>query len=83
VTGSGPPPPSSDREPSSESKPLPGAVAFLSMGLSAAVCVGIGVVLGVWGDSTWHTAPLLLMIGMGLGLAAAVVLVVTQIREYL
>jgi F0F1-type ATP synthase assembly protein I len=67
----------------SEPKPLPGAAAFLGMGLSAAVCVAIGVFLGVWGDSTWHTAPLLLFIGLGLGLLAAVLLVVTQIREYL
>ncbi|HWE68251.1 MAG TPA: AtpZ/AtpI family protein [Acidimicrobiales bacterium] len=53
------------------------------MGLSAAVCVGIGVGLGVWGDSIWHTAPLCLMIGLALGLVAAVGLVVTQIRAYL
>jgi F0F1-type ATP synthase assembly protein I len=78
-----PVPSSSDREPAPESKPLPGAAAFLGMGLSAAVCVGLGVALGVWGDSTWHTAPLLLMIGLGLGLVAAVALVVTQIRQYL
>jgi F0F1-type ATP synthase assembly protein I len=73
----------SGQDSSSEPKPLPGAAAFLGMGLSAAVCVAIGVALGVWGDSTWHTAPLLLLIGLGVGLLAAVVLVVTQIREYL
>lgn len=66
-----------------EPKPLPGAAAFLGMGLSAAVCVAIGVGLGVWGDSVWHTAPLCLMIGLALGLVAAVCLVVTQIKEYL
>jgi hypothetical protein len=31
-----------------DQKPLPGTVAFLGMGLSAAVCVGLGVVLGLW-----------------------------------
>ena len=74
-----PPGPSGTNEP----KPLPGAVAFLNMGLAAAVCVGVGVVLGVWGDSTWHTAPLLLIIGLVLGLAAATWSVVAQIRRYL
>jgi F0F1-type ATP synthase assembly protein I len=74
-----PPGPSGTSEP----KPLPGAVAFLNMGLAAAVCVGVGVVLGVWGDNTWHTAPLLLIIGLVLGLAAAVWSVVAQIRRYL
>jgi F0F1-type ATP synthase assembly protein I len=70
-------------EPSSEPKALPGAAAFLGMGMAAAVCVAIGVAFGVWGDSTWHTSPLLLFIGLGLGLLAAVLLVVTQIKEYL
>jgi F0F1-type ATP synthase assembly protein I len=64
-------------------KPLPGAVAFLNMGLSAAVCVGAGVVLGIWADDRWHTAPALLVVGLLLGLAAATLLVVGQIRKYL
>jgi ATP synthase protein I len=53
------------------------------MGLSAAVLVAIGVVLGVWADATWHTAPTLLVVGLVLGLAAAVLSVVGQIRKYL
>jgi F0F1-type ATP synthase assembly protein I len=64
-------------------KPLPGAAAFLGMGLSAAVCVALGVWLGIWGDSTWHTSPALLVVGLVLGLAAATSMVVTQIRKYL
>lgn len=53
------------------------------MGTAAAACVGVGVALGVWGDDTWHTAPLLLVIGLLLGLTAAVASVVSQIRRYL
>jgi F0F1-type ATP synthase assembly protein I len=53
------------------------------MGLSAAVCVGIGVVLGIWLDSKWHTAPALLVVGLLLGLALATYFVVGQIRKYL
>jgi F0F1-type ATP synthase assembly protein I len=64
-------------------KPLPGAVAFLGMGLSAAVCVAIGVWLGIWADSAWHTAPALLVVGLLLGLGAATSLVIGQIRKYL
>ena len=64
-------------------KPLPGAVAFLGMGLSAAVCVAIGVGLGLWADSAWHTAPVLLLVGLFAGLAAAASMVVGQIRKYL
>jgi F0F1-type ATP synthase assembly protein I len=64
-------------------KPLPGAAAFLGMGLSAAACVGVGVVLGVLGDNAWHTSPLLLVLGLVLGLASAVASVVAQIRQFL
>jgi F0F1-type ATP synthase assembly protein I len=48
------------------------------MGLSAAICVGLGVVLGLWLDSVFHTAPALL-----LGLVTAAMSVITQIRTYL
>ncbi len=64
-------------------KPLPGAVAFLGMGLSAARCVALGLGLGLWADSAWHTAPALLIVGLLLGLAAASFMVVGQIRKYL
>ncbi len=80
VTESEPPPgPTGTDEP----KPLPGAVAFLNMGLAAAVCVGAGLLLGLWADSAWHTAPILLVVGIVLGLAAAAASVVAQIRKYL
>jgi F0F1-type ATP synthase assembly protein I len=72
-----------DPEQPQPDKSLPSAAAFLGMGLAAAICVGIGIGLGVWGDATWHTAPALLLVGMALGLAAAVWSVVTQIRQYL
>jgi F0F1-type ATP synthase assembly protein I len=53
------------------------------MGLSAAVCVAAGVVLGLWADSAFHTAPALLVVGLLLGVAAAAFFVVGQIRRYL
>jgi F0F1-type ATP synthase assembly protein I len=58
-------------------------VAFLGMGTSIAACVAVGVGLGIWGDDTWHTSPALLVVGLVLGLAAAVASVVAQIRKYL
>ena len=64
-------------------KPLPGAVAFLSMGLSAAVCVGVGLGLGILVDSVLHTAPVFLLVGLALGLAVAALSVIKQIRAYL
>ncbi|HTU38675.1 MAG TPA: AtpZ/AtpI family protein [Acidimicrobiales bacterium] len=64
-------------------KPLPGAMAFLSMGLTAAACVAVGVLLGLWVDSLLHTGPAFLLVGLALGLATAAVSVVKQIRTYL
>ena len=52
-------------------------MAFLSMGLAAAVCVGI------WLDSALHTAPAFLLVGLALGLAAAALSIIKQIRTYL
>lgn len=64
-------------------KPLPGAGAFLGMGLSVAVCVGIGVGVGLWVDSACGTAPIFLLVGLALGVAAAALSVIKQIRAYL
>jgi F0F1-type ATP synthase assembly protein I len=58
-------------------------VAFLNMGLTAAVCVGIGVVLGILVDDALHTAPAFLLVGLALGLATAAMSIVKQIRTYL
>jgi F0F1-type ATP synthase assembly protein I len=58
-------------------------MAFLSMGLAAAVCVGIGLGLGILADTAWHTAPVFLLIGLGLGLVVAALSVIKQIRTYL
>jgi hypothetical protein len=62
---------------------LPGWAAFAVMGTTAALCVALGVVAGVWADGTWHIAPAGLLIGIVLGVAVAVVSVVQQIRRYL
>jgi F0F1-type ATP synthase assembly protein I len=58
-------------------------MAFLSMGLSAAVCVGLGLGIGLWVDSILHTAPAFLLVGLALGLAVAALSVIKQIRTYL
>ena len=58
-------------------------MAFLSMGLSAAVCVAVGLGLGLWVDSALHTAPAFLLVGLALGLAAAALSIIKQIRTYL
>ena len=62
---------------------LPGVAAFATIGITIAVTVGIGVLLGIWADSAWGAAPLWLVIGLVLGTVAAVVSVKQQIRRFL
>ena len=64
-------------------KPLPGAIAFAGMGTTVAVCVAAGVVLGIVVDDRLHTSPAFLVVGLVLGVAAAVGTVVAQVRRYL
>jgi F0F1-type ATP synthase assembly protein I len=64
-------------------KDLPGASALLAMGTSVAVVLAVFVVLGIWADRAWGTAPWGLLIGIALGTVAAVVSVVKQVRRFL
>jgi F0F1-type ATP synthase assembly protein I len=64
-------------------KDLPGVVAFASMGMTAAIVIAVGVLLGLWADSAWGTEPWGLLIGIALGTVAAVVSVVKQVRRFL
>jgi ATP synthase protein I len=77
--------PRSPRPPSSrEDRVLgPGAVEFLTLGLTVAVtlvvCAGIGFVVDRWlGTSPWFT-----LVGVVLGIAAAVMLTVSRVRRLL
>lgn len=67
----------------STSKPLPSAMAFVGMGTTIAGCVALGVVIGILGDDRFHTGPILLLVGLVLGILAAVGSVISQIRRYL
>jgi len=62
---------------------LPGAVAFAAMGTTIAVCVAVGVLLGIWADRAWGGSPIWLIIGLVLGAVAAVASVVQQVRRFL
>lgn len=64
-------------------KPLPSAMAFVGMGTTIAGCVALGVVIGILGDDRFHTGPILLLVGLALGIVAAVGSVISQIRRYL
>jgi F0F1-type ATP synthase assembly protein I len=78
--------PSPDKPPEQESsfvKDLPGVAAFATMGMTAALVIAVGLVLGLWADHVWGTDPWGLLIGIALGTVAAVVSVVKQVRRFL
>jgi ATP synthase protein I len=62
---------------------LPGVAAFATLGMTIAVTVGIGVVLGIWADSAFGTSPIFLVIGLVLGCVAAAASTVALVRRYL
>ena len=55
---------------------------LLSMGLTLALCVVLGFGLGWLGDLAIGTFPLIAMIGLVLGVAAATFYVVKQFKRY-
>ena len=64
-------------------KPLPSAAVFLGLGTAVAGCVAVGVFAGIFLDGRAHTSPLFLVLGLVLGVGAAVGTVVTQVRRFL
>jgi F0F1-type ATP synthase assembly protein I len=76
-------PPTPPEQANDRVKDLPGAVALLTMGTTVALIIAVFVVLGIWADRTWGTAPWGLLIGITLGTVAAVVSVVKQVRRFL
>ena len=83
MSGVEPDPAPPERPDSPDDSGLPGLAGFAVLGTTIATCVAVGVGLGIWADSTWHTSPAGLLIGIVLGTVAAVVSVVQQVRRYL
>ena len=76
-------PPTPPEQANDQVKDLPGVVVLLTMGTTVAIIIAVFVVLGIWADRTWGTAPWGLLIGIALGTVAAVVSVVKQVRRFL
>jgi Putative F0F1-ATPase subunit Ca2+/Mg2+ transporter len=61
----------------------PGAIAFLTLGLTVALSLVAGAGLGYLIDALAHTAPLFTLVGLAFGVVVAVASTVSTIRRYL
>jgi F0F1-type ATP synthase assembly protein I len=86
VTGGGqsdhhqPVPPDQEKPPSASPTV---AGAFLAMGSTIAICLALGVVLGIYLDRWWGLSPAGLLVGIVLGAAAAVASVISLVKRFL
>jgi hypothetical protein len=67
-----------------EEKPSPPSFLTLAgLGISVALCVAGGVVLGLYLDARTHQSPLFTFIGLAVGVASGVGLAYLEIRRLL
>ncbi|HXY43119.1 MAG TPA: AtpZ/AtpI family protein [Acidimicrobiales bacterium] len=64
-------------------KPTPSLATLLGMGVTTALCVGVGVGGGYWLDVTFKTGSTFTFVGLVLGVAAAVAAVYFEIKAFL
>jgi F0F1-type ATP synthase assembly protein I len=69
--------------PSSGSDPVRGAVEFLTLGLTVAVALLVCAALGYLVDRWLGTSPWFTLVGVVLGIAAAVLITVSRVRRLL
>lgn len=84
-----PTPPSTDgQEPGHRWAPedrrvSPGAMAFLGLGISMALCVAVTAGAGLALDAVTHDSPAFLLAGLAVGIVVAVGMAVATVRKYL
>jgi F0F1-type ATP synthase assembly protein I len=76
-------PSDSEDGPSDPERAAPGMIGFLSMSLAIALCLVFGGLVGFGIDAATGSSPLWTLVGLGFGVAAAVLLTVANVRRYL
>ena len=56
---------------------------LLSLGLVAAMTLVVGFALGWWADRLFDTSPIMVLVGIGLGVVASIAFSYVRIRSYL
>lgn len=66
-----------------DEKPSPGLFVLAGLGISIALCVAGGVILGLYLDSVTHRSPLFALLGLLVGVVFAVVTAYVEIKKFL
>lgn len=66
-----------------EDKPSPSVFTLVGMGVSIALCIAVGLALGVWLDDVTHLSPLFSLLGLLVGIVFAVTTAYVQIKKFL
>jgi putative F0F1-ATPase subunit (Ca2+/Mg2+ transporter) len=56
---------------------------LLGIGTRTALMLGLGIALGWWLDGLLHTFPILVLVGIALGIAGGICYTVAEFRKYL
>ena len=66
-----------------DDKPSPSLFTLAGLGVSIALCVAGGVVLGLYLDGVTHRSPLFTLLGLVVGVVLAVVTAYVEIKKFL
>ena len=61
----------------------PGLSTLLGIGIVSALTLVAGIALGWWLDGLLHTFPVLVLVGIALGIAGGICYTIVQIRPFL
>ena len=66
-----------------EEKPPPRVFDLMTIGVASALMIGAGLGIGLAVDNWLHSSPIATLVGLVLGIAAAVGSTVRQIRRFM
>jgi hypothetical protein len=66
-----------------DDKRSPDLFTLLGMGVTAALCLAAGLVVGIVLDDHYRSSPVFTLIGLAVGVVMAIVAVYEQVRRFL
>jgi len=66
-----------------DDKRPPDLFTLLGMGVTAALCLAVGLIVGIVLDDRYRSSPVFTLIGLAVGVVMAIVAVYEQVRRFL